>query len=226
MRERPAGEADRVDGGAQVAGDEREVGRLDRDVGAGADREPEVGLGERRRVVDAVADHRDDVSLGLQAPDLGRLLRPGRPRRATRSIPTSAATRSAASRPSPVRRTGVEPERPQLRDRLGARRLDGVAHLEGRARHAVPARPRSGRRCAPTDDVAALDAGRRTPTPGLAAEAVTGGSSPTSTRAARATACATGCSDAASTAPARRSTSARVGAVEQARPRRARASPR
>ena len=52
MRERPAGEADRVDGGAQVARDEREVGRLDRDVGAGADREPEVGLGERGRVVD------------------------------------------------------------------------------------------------------------------------------------------------------------------------------
>ena len=60
---------DRVGGGAQVAGDEREVGGLDRDVGAGADREAEVGLGERGRVVDAVADHRDDAALGLQAAD-------------------------------------------------------------------------------------------------------------------------------------------------------------
>ena len=74
VRERPAGEPDRVGGGAQVARDEREVGRLDRDVGAGADREPEVGLRERRRVVHAVADHRHDLALLPAAADLGDLL--------------------------------------------------------------------------------------------------------------------------------------------------------
>ena len=61
-------------GGAQVAGDQREVGGLDGDVGAGADREAEVGLGERGRVVDAVADHRDDAAFALQAADHVRLV--------------------------------------------------------------------------------------------------------------------------------------------------------
>ena len=70
----PSREADRVGGGAQVAGDERQVGRLDRDVGAGADREAEVGLRERGRVVDAVADHRHDLARCLQALDLGDLV--------------------------------------------------------------------------------------------------------------------------------------------------------
>ena len=72
-RERAAGEPDRVDGGAQVAGHERQVARLDRDVGARADRDAEVGLGERRRVVDAVADHRDDLA---RAPAGARPRRP------------------------------------------------------------------------------------------------------------------------------------------------------
>ena len=48
-----------------------------------------------------------------------------------------------------------------------------------------------------------------TPTPGAFLKSLTGGNSPTSSRAAAATACPIGCSDAASTAPARRSTSSR-----------------
>ena len=67
VRSDAAGEPDRVGGGAEVAGDERQVGRLDGDVGAGADRKPEVGLRERGSVVDAVADHRDHLAGLLQA---------------------------------------------------------------------------------------------------------------------------------------------------------------
>jgi hypothetical protein len=61
-----AREPDRVGGGPQVPGDQRQVAGLDRDVAAGAHREAEVGLGERGRVVHAVADHRDDPALPLQ----------------------------------------------------------------------------------------------------------------------------------------------------------------
>ena len=167
VRERPPGEPDRVDGRAQVAGDEREVGGLDRDVRAGAEREPEVGLGERRRVVDAVADHRDDLALGLQAPRPRRPSRRVGPRRRRGRCRPRRRPRSAGLAPSPVRRTGVEPERPQLGDGLGARRLDRVANARAPRAAAVPARPRpavAARRRRPSRPSTAP----RTPMPGAA----------------------------------------------------------
>ena len=125
-------------------------------------------------------------------------------------MPTSAATRSAVSRASPVSSTGVSPSAFSSRDRLGARRLDGVADGERRARHAVPARPRSRRRgVRPSTVVAVDDAADADARPRCGSR-----SRPAARRARHgplaATACAIGCSDAASTAPARRSTSARV----------------
>ena len=138
--ERAAREPDRVGGRAQVAGDEREVGRLDRDVRAGADREAEVGLRERGRVVDAVADHRDDLAGVLEPPHLGGLARSGAPRRArARSRPRPRRARPSRAL-SPVSRTGVRPSSRSSRDRLGARRLDGVGDRRASRARAVPAR--------------------------------------------------------------------------------------
>ena len=98
MRSVARDEADRVGGGAQVAGDERQVGGLDRHVGAGADRQAEVGLGERGRVVDAVADHRHDAALGLQAADRRRPCRRAAPRRSPRRCRPRRRRRGRSSR--------------------------------------------------------------------------------------------------------------------------------
>ena len=123
-------------------------------------------------------------------------------------MPTSRATRSAVSRRVAGQQHRRQAERLQLADRLGARRLDRVAHGERRPRHAVPATTsmRPSRRPTATSWPSTTPV---TPTPGWLRKPATGGSSPSSARAARATACAIGCSVAASTAPASRSTSAR-----------------
>ena len=105
----PAGEADGVGGGPQVAGHEREVGGLDRHVGPGPDRQAEIRLGERRRVVDAVADHRDDARPRPGASARRRPCRPAARRRSPRRSPTCPATAPAVVSLSPVRRIGRSP---------------------------------------------------------------------------------------------------------------------
>ena len=99
---------------------------------------PEVGLGQGRGVVDAVADHGDDPALLLQAAHDGGLVRgqhlgddlvDARPR---------AATARAAAALSPVSSTGRRPRPRRRRDRLGARRADGVGDDQQRPHLAVP----------------------------------------------------------------------------------------
>ena len=123
-------------------------------------------------------------------------------------MPTSPATRSAASLPSPVSSTGCEAELAQLADRLRARGLDGVADDERRARHAVPADGDLAVRAADLDLVA-LDAPDDADA-GPVREGLHGRQRADLGLAAFATAWAIGCSLASSTAPASRSTSARV----------------
>ena len=153
-------------------------------------------------------------------------------------MPTSAATARATASLSPVSSTGVRPEPTQAGDGLGRGRLDGVGHDEHGTRLAVPAdghrgpaslfrlRPSPRRvpacRCwapvvqqrGPADDdrVAVHDA--------LHAKAFHVGevrrppaASPTLSSAPRAIACAIGCSEAFSSAPASRSTSVGVDAL-------------
>ena len=111
-RQRPPREANRVAGGVEIAGDERQVARLDRHVGPGADREAEIGLRQRGRVVDAVADHRDDRSVLLQSRATTAALSAGR----TSAIDVVDADlarrrRAQTSSLSPVRSTGRRPSR-------------------------------------------------------------------------------------------------------------------
>ncbi len=206
VRERAPREADRVGGGAQVAGHERQVGRLDRDVGAGADREAEICLRERRRVVDAVADHRDDPPSSCSALDLGAPCRPGSTPATTRSIPTSAATvrRGALVVAGEEHRRQAEPA--ELANRLGARRLEPVARPRGAPLRSPSQRDGDRvppRRRAPTVDSMARsdDRRRRRHRPRrrlLGTRAVrssTAGSAPDRLAPHAATACATGCSD-------------------------------
>ena len=126
----------------------------------------------------------------------------------TRSIPTSAATRSAVARASPVRSTGVSPSSarsataPAL---VGFRVSTTESVARGTPSHetvTAPSRRPTSTEWPSTDPT--------TPTPGTFRKSATSGSSPTSRRAPSATALAIGCSEAASTAPASRSTSPRV----------------
>ncbi len=164
----------------------------------------------------------------------------------TSSMPTSRRDRPRPSAAlSPVSSTGRRPERAQLGDRGRARGLDGVGDDEQAARRAVPgggdcgpaARPRprararvelGGQRAAPSrragraadDDRVALDdaldaealAVARRPRPPAARRA--------RSRAALAMARAIGCSEASSSAPARRSSSPRSIAAGDDRRRR------
>jgi hypothetical protein len=137
-RQRSAREANRVDGRAQIARDERQVARLDRDVSARADRDPEVGLGKSGRIVDAVADHRHDLSQILEPPDLGHLLGgvdlgedavdPDFARDAFRDLPTVSRQQHRG-----------EPELTEIANGLGARGLDRVAHDKRRLERVVDA---------------------------------------------------------------------------------------
>ena len=160
--QRRAAEADGVGGGAQVAGDERQVRGLDRHVGAGADGQAEVGLRERGRVVDAVADHRHDAALGLQPLDDRRPCRTGSTSAITSSMPTSAATARAVVSLSPVSSTGRRPSALERGDGLRRRRLDGVGDDEHGARPGRPSRrrSRSGRAASAARRAASSSAGR------------------------------------------------------------------
>ena len=156
----------------------------------------------------------------------------GRTSAITSSIPTSAATARAVAALSPVSEDRAQPERAQPRDGLGRRRLDGVGDDEQRTRRAVPAdRDRSATRrlgvararsrpASSCSAQSASSAGRpttaprpsttpSTPSPDRFAKLSTGGSAPSSARAAAAIARAIGCSEASSSAPATRSTALR-----------------
>ena len=196
-------------GGAQVAGDQRQVGGLDRDVGAGADRQAEVGLGERGRVVDAVADHRHDAALGLQPRARRRPCRRAAPRRSPRRCRPRPRPRAAVAALSPVSSTGRSPSARSDATASARRRLDGVGDDEQRR---APRRPRptstavrpcasAARRAASSSAGtcrlhSAISAGRptctpwpsttpSTPRPSRLAKPSTAGSAPSSSRAAR-----------------------------------------
>ena len=156
----------------------------------------------------------------------------------TSSIPTSAATARAVASLSPVSSTGRSPSALQRRDRLGGRRLDGVGDDEHGAHLAVPGgqRRRCGRAASAAGSAASSSAGMRRlhsrhqrraadehavavddalDAEALAVgEALDGAAARRAPRARRwAIACAIGCSEASSSAPARRSTSSRAVAV-------------
>src|SRR5262249_45091083 len=143
---------------------------------------------------------------GLEALDLGGL--PGRVH--TRKDPVdSDLGRDPDSRTGRVagEEHGLEAECLEAAHGLGARRLHRVAYLERRAANTVPGDldsvpPRPPDRAGPSTTPL-------TPPPAVLRKPVTSGRAPTSSLAARTTARATGCSDAASTAPASRRTSAR-----------------
>ena len=117
---------------------------------------------------------------------------------------------------SPVRSTGVSPSSLRVRDRLGARRLDGVANGQRRRAARRPTRPRRRRHARPTS-TACPSTVPTTPTPATFRNSSTAGKlADLAPRGRRRPPCAIGCSDAASTAPARRSTSAPRRAVERA----------
>ena len=149
-------------------------------------------------------------------------------------MPTSAATASAARWLSPVSSTGPQPERAQLRDRLGAGRLDRVGDDDDPAHAAVPADPDGGaarglglvRRCsrarrgpaativgestrdAADDHGVAVDDAADAAAPGSANDVeLRQQRRPVRARRRRRSRPAMGCSDASSRAPASRSTS-------------------
>ena len=222
--------------------DERQVGGLDRDVGAGADREPEVGLRERGRVVDAVADHRDDAALApagarttvglvggqhlgddLVDADLVRrrrarcaalspVSRTGRSPSALSAATASADVGLTVSATTSTPRTA--PSQADERPRCGPaprRRVAPASQVRQGSPGPVGHERRRGRPATPWPSTTPS-----TPRPSRFAKPSTAGSAPSSSRAAPAMACAIGCSDASSTAPARRSTSRALVAVGDA----------
>ena len=151
----------------------------------------------------------------------------------TSSMPTSAATAAAVAALSPVSSSGTEPERPERGDRLRARRLRGVRDDEQAAHGTVP--PGRDHRLAPRlrGRARRLELGREvagsTPPGGSGARPRPHGrprrprrraprgcgtTRPRRARRSRSSAAAamaraTGCSEACSSAPTRRSNSAR-----------------
>ena len=205
------------------------------DVGAGAHRQAQVGLREGGGVVHAVADHRDDLALGLQpgdhvglvlGHDLGDDLGDAHLRRDLLGHGPL----------SPVSSTGDEPEPDEPRDGGRAGRLDLVRDDEDASRPPVPADRDDGLtltlcsslglrqvRAAgtPTSRRAGLSRPTTTacpsttpctPRPWMLSNDSGVGRSPICWAAPLAMACATGCSEASSRAPASRSSSSRVGA--------------
>ena len=190
-----------------------------------------------RRVVDAVADHRDDAGPRPGARDhvdllggqhLGDHRRRCRPRRRRRGDGLVVAGEQDRR----------QTQAAQLRDRLGAGRLDRVGDDEHAARLAVPGRPRRpsahASACGPSRRARPAGAGpvgeqrrrrrrgrrgrrrrRRRPVPGDVLERLDRRSSPTSPGPPRAIARAIGCSEAASSAPA---TQQHLGAASHPRP--------
>ena len=200
VRQRAAGQPDRVGRHPQVAAHEREVAGLDRDVGAGAHREAQVGLGERGGVVDAVADHRDHAALAPAGAARRRPCRPAAPRRRRRSVDARPRRPTAARRPrlSPVSSTGRSPSSRSCGDRLGRRRLHRVGDDQDArgprrptrrrrrcGRPPAPARRALGRSRAEADQSASRRGGRRatawpsttpwTPSPSVLVKSSTGG---------------------------------------------------
>ena len=229
-----ARQADRVGGAAQVAAHQGDVGCLDRGIRPRSHREAEVGLRERGGVVHAVADHRDDAALGLQRRDDGDLVLREHLGDDSLDADLVGDRASATAVLSPVSSTGVEAEGAQLRDRLAARRLHLVGHDEHAARLAVPRhehggasrrlgavlrggeigrevqRPVGEQRCRARRATAWPSTTPDTPLPGDALERLRRRAGrPSSAAAARAIAWAIGCSEASSSAPASRSSSAR-----------------
>jgi hypothetical protein len=228
--QRGAAEADGVGGGAQVAGDEREVGGLDGDVGAGADAQAEVGLGERgasltpsptmattrpsacRRRIDVGLVGGQDLGDDLVDADLGG----DRARRSSRC--RRSAGRAAARAPSATRRL-----RGAVLDGVGDDEHGGGAPVPAGGDRGLPARlggaaggVELGRRCSaqsaeqrgPADDqrVAVDDA--LDPEALAVGEALDARQRPSAARG-RAMAWAIGCSEACSSAPTSRSASSR-----------------
>ena len=225
-------ERDGVSSNAQVARDDREVRCFDRHVGAGSQCDAEVGLRQRRRVVDAVADHGDASALGLEPDDLscfafGQHVGDHRGRRRPQRRPfeqcgrchPSAASPSARGRgtPPPPRATSASLCRPR---RVRARRCRHDQRTR-RCCQRVRQPPRLVRRRVElfrtADDDPHGPRRRRPPRQhrsqaGSTKPSIWSGSSPRADASA-AIACAIGCSDRASTAPARPSSTSASPAV-------------